>query len=174
MKKLIFYFLVIVCLCAISCSINKQTARFLPLWWDQPVEGEISSFGSGIHPDEKTARFAAQNDAYQKINGKIAGYLNQHIANNCIESGDEQLQTELDKIFRHFLNYFANLKKPEITSGEDEFVRITVDRKNSIEYFTRLYLDNKYVNAEFVEFLETSDIYILPKLRNVLKECFKE
>lgn len=157
-----------------SCSFNKPKTRFLPLWWKQKIEGEISSFGTGVHSDEKTARFAAQNDAYERMNGQIAYHLNRHVAENCITPGDKQLQKELDKIFRQFLSYFTNIEKPEIKSGEGEFVRIKIDRKDRIEYFTRLYVESKYVHSKFVEFLDTTDLYMNPKLRTVLRECFEE
>ncbi|MDO9577334.1 MAG: hypothetical protein Q7J16_05575 [Candidatus Cloacimonadales bacterium] len=173
MKKLTIFIIVVFSILN-SCSINKQEAKFFPLWWQQQDKESISSFGQGINADEKTARFAAQNDAYKKISGQAAYYLNQHVAENCIAPGDKQIQNELDNIFRHFMNYFNNIEKPEITIGESEFVRVTIDRKNKIEYFIRLYVESKYVHSKFVEFLDTTDRYMNPKLRAVLKECFEE
>ena len=172
MKKLIF-FAFLIFLILISCSINKQESKYYPIWWDQQAEGEISSFGRGIHEDEKTSRFIAQNDAFQKISGQIAFHLNQYVSENCIAPGDEQIQNELDKIFRRFMSYFKNIEKPEISIGESEFVSIKIKRKSNIEYFTQLYVEKKYVHASFVEFLDTADFYINPKLMNVLRECFE-
>ena len=156
-----------------SCSQNKQQKSY-PYWWKLSVENEISSYGFGIHSDEKTARFAAQNSAYQQLSGQIGNYLNKYVAENCIASGDEVIQKELDKIFTHFIKYFKNIEKPEISIGESESVKIKINKKQNIEYFVRLYINEKYVHTKFVEFLDTSDLYMNPKLRSVLKECFEE
>ena len=114
MKKLIILTILIFAI-QTSCSINKQESNFTPNWWQLQEENSISSFGKGINKDEKTARFAAQNDAFKKISRQIVFHLNQHVAENCIASGDEVIQKELDKIFRYFVNYFNNIEKPEIS-----------------------------------------------------------
>jgi len=62
----------------------------------------------------------------------------------------------------------------EISIGESEFVRVKIAGKNNIDYFMRLFVIKKDLHAKFIEFLDTSDYYILPKLRIVLRECFKE
>jgi hypothetical protein len=172
MKNLTVYAIIIFAILT-SCSHNKQQKSY-PYWWKLSVENEISSFGSSIHSDEKTARFGAQNQAYQKFSGQIGNYLNKYVAENCIAPGDEVIQKEIDKVFTHFISYFKNIEKPEISIGESESVQIKINKKKNIEYFVRLYVEAQYVHTKFVEFLETSDLYMNPKLRDVLKECFKE
>ena len=172
MKKLSILSILIFSLLA-SCSHNKQLKSY-PYWWNLSVENEISSYGSGIYSDEKTAKFTAQNSAYQQFSGQIGNHLNKYVAENCIASGDEVIQKELDKIFTHFISYFKNIEKPEISIGESESVIIKINKKQNIKYFVRLYIDEKYVHTKFVEFLDKSDLYMNPKLREVLKECFEE
>ena len=172
MKNLSFL-TILIFLILTSCSQNKLEKSY-PYWWKLSVENEISSFSSGIHSDEKTAKFAAQNLAYRQLSGQIGDYLNKYVAENCIVPGDEVIQKELDKIFTHYISYFKNIEKPEISIGESESVKIKINKKQNIEYFVRLYVDEKYVHTKFAEFLDTSDLYINPRLREVLKECFNK
>jgi hypothetical protein len=171
MKKILIILSLII---FISCSINKQETEYYPFWWEQDVEGQISSFGIGVNKEDNTSRFASQNDAYHRLPGKIAIYLNDYVSENCIEPGDTQIQKELDRIFRHYLKYFNSIEKPDIKLDQCEFKRIKIEGKNSIKYFTRIYVTQEFLHASFVEFLDTTDLYILPKLRSVLKECFEE
>jgi len=167
MKKVI---LLLITLITISCSINKQDKPAIPLWFNAQEDGYIISCAEAENFEEYLAKLAAKNIAFQTYPVKINKYLNNYVAENCIAPGDEVIQAELDKIFTHFTNYLMNIAEVQIVMGET----YTVIIKGKLKCFVQLKIEQKYLHGEFVEFLETSDLYMNLKLRNVLKKCFKD
>ncbi|MCF7793020.1 MAG: hypothetical protein K9N09_03800 [Candidatus Cloacimonetes bacterium] len=156
----------------ISCYFNSQNREYLPVWWEKEEPGYVCSYGIGVNDKEHIARLAAQNDAYYNYPDIITKYMNDFVAKNCIEPGDEQIQKKLDRIFLNFNNYYTNIKSPAISVGLSESIELRLKGKKHFKYFVQLQISDTDLHAAFVEYLETSDLYILPKLRLVLKECF--
>ena len=167
MKKVI---LLLIILITISCSLNKQAESTIPLWYNAPEDGFIVSCAEAENPEEYMAKLAAKNIAFQTYPVKINKYLNNYVADNCITAGDEMIQAELDKVFKHFTNYLMNIADVKIEMGETHTIPI---KGSHVRYFVQLKIEQKYLHGEFANFLETSDLYIIPKLRVVLKKCFK-
>ncbi|HPR18755.1 MAG TPA: hypothetical protein PLD62_10975 [Candidatus Cloacimonadota bacterium] len=170
MKKinLIWIFLLLL----ISCAVNK--VEYFPIWWQTETEGVVTGYGTGANDLENIAKLAAQNDAYNQFTKVIIKYLNDYVATNCIEPGDEQIQRELDRIFLSFTKHFQSLTTPKITIGNSEATSIKIDGKIHLKYFVSLQIQQSEIRADFVDFLDTSDLYISPKLRSVLRNCFKQ
>jgi len=168
MKNPILLFITII---IISCSVNQQLDHVKPLWFNAPEDGFIVSCAEAENPDEYLARLAAKNIAFQTYPIKINKYLNSYVAENCISQGDEVIQKELDKIFNHFINYLINIADVEIEMGE---VYVTSIRGKGERCYVQLKIEQKYLHGKFVEFLETSDLYMNLKLRAILKKCFKD
>ena len=167
MRKLI---ILIIILITISCVVNKQNKPAIPIWYNAQEEGYVISCAEAENPEEHMAKLAAKNIAFQTYPFKINKYLNNYVAENCITAGDEVIQAELDKIFKHFTNYLMNIADVKIEMGETHTFLV---KGSQVKYFVQLKIEQKYLHGEFVEFLETSDLYINLKLRAVLKECFK-
>jgi len=167
MKKTI---LLLVILITISCAANRQIKPSIPVWFNAQEDGFIISCAEAQNPEEHMAKLAANNIAFQTYPIKINKYLNNYIAENCIAPGDEAIQAELDKVFKHFTNYLMNIANVKIEMGETYIIPI----KGKVRYFVQLKIEQKYLHGEFVEFLETSDLYMNLKLRAVLKKCFKD
>ena len=169
MKKPI---LLLVILITISCSmVKRQTEPAIPVWYNAPEEGYVISCAEADNPEEYMAKLAAKNIAFQTYPVKIDKYLNNYVAENCIAAGDEVIQKELDKVFKHFTNYLMNIADVQIEMGETYIIPV---KGSHVKYFVQLKIEQKYLHGEFVKFLETSDLYINLKLRAVLKKCFKE
>ncbi len=168
MKKTI---LLLVILITISCAANKQADHTIPVWWNIQKEGYIISCAEAQNPEEHMAKLAANNIAFQTYPIKINKYLNNYVAENCITPGDDVIQAELDKIFKHFTNYLINIAEVQIEMGETSTIPV---KGSQVKYFVQLKIEQKYLHGEFVEFLETSDLYINLKLRAVLKKCFED
>lgn len=162
--------LLLIILITISCAVNQPTRLTKPLWWNAPEEGYVISCAEAQNPEEYMAKLAANNIAFQTYPIKINKYLNNYVAENCITPGDEMIQAELDKVFKHFTNYLMNIADVRIEIGETYIIPI----KGKVKYFVQLKIKHKFLHGEFVEFLETSDLYINLKLRAVLKKCFKD
>lgn len=168
-KSLIILLLII--LTTISCSVNKQATQTIPVWWNVQEEGYVISCAEAENPEEHMAKLAAKNIAFQTYPTKIHKHLNNYVAENCITQGDGAIQTELDKVFKHFTNYLMNIADVRIELGELSIIPI---KGKSVKCFVQLKIKQKYLHGEFVEFLETSNLYINLKLRAVLKKCFKD
>ena len=167
MKKPILLFIILI---TISCAANKQVTPAIPVWYNAPEEGYVISCAEAQNPEEHMAKLAANNIAFQTYPIKINKYLNSYVAENCITSGDEKIQAELDEVFKHFTNYLMNIADVQIELGETYIIPI----KGKVKYFVQLKIEQKYLHGKFVEFLETSDLYMNLKLRAVLKKCFKD
>lgn len=157
-----------------TCSFFSQSKEYFPVWWQEEQTELICSYGIGIHHQQHISRLAAQNNAYYEFPEIISKYLNDYVATNCIEPGDEQIQKELDRIFQNFNNYYINIESTDISLGFSEQIELKIKGKKSYKNFVQLHINNKDLHKAFVKFLETSDLYILPKLRNILKDCFRE
>ncbi|MCK5050254.1 MAG: hypothetical protein KAS53_00850 [Candidatus Cloacimonetes bacterium] len=168
MKKVILLFIIFV---TISCAVNKKVTPTIPVWWNIQKEGYILSYAEAESYEEYLAKLAANNIAFQTYPIKINKYLNNYVAVNCITPGDEDIQKELDKVFNHFTNYLMNVADVQMELGEIYIIPI---RGKSVRCFVQLKIEQKYLHGKFVEFLETSDLYINLKLRAVLKKCFKD
>jgi len=169
MNKII---ILLVTLITISCSmVTKQTEPTIPIWYNTMEEGYVISCAEAENPDEYLARLAAKNIAFQTYPAKIQKHLNDYVAENCITPGDEKIQAELDKIFTHFMNYLMNVEEPKMEMGESSVIKVP---GKGIRCYVQLKMEKPYLHAKFVEFLETSDLYINLKLRNILKKCFKD
>ena len=167
MKKIILLLIIII---TISCAVNKQVKPAIPVWWKIQEEGYVISCAEAESYEEYLAKLAAKNIAFQTYPIKINKYFNNYVAENCIAPGDEAIQAELDKVFKHFTNYLMNIADVQIEMGETHTVLI----KGKVKCFVQLKIEQKYLHGEFVEFLETSDLYINLKLRAVLKKCFND
>ena len=167
MKSSIILFITLI---IISCSVNKKLDHVKPLWFYAPEDGYIISCAEAENPDEYLAKLAAKNIAFQTYPIEINKYLNNYVADNCITPGDENIQAELDKVFKHFTNYMMNVADVKIIKGEESVIQVPGKGKRC---YVQLKIEQKYLHGEFVEFLETSDLYINRKLRAVLKKCFK-
>ena len=64
-----------------------------------------------------------------------------------------------------------NIADVQIEMGETYTIPV---KGSQVKYFVQLKIEQKYLYGEFVEFLETSDLYMNLKLRNILKMCFKD
>ena len=170
MCKRLIILLLLVILITVSCAVNKQIASAIPVWYNAPEEGYVISCAEAQNPEEHMAKLAANNIAFQTYPIKINKYLNKYVAENCITPGDEAIQAELDEVFKHFTNYLMNIADVKIEMGETYIIPI----KGKVRYFVQLKIEQKYLHGEFVEFLETSDLYMNLKLRAVLKKCFKD
>ena len=170
MCKRLIILLLLVILITVSCMVNKQVTPVIPVWYNAPEEGYVISCAEAQNPEEHMAKLAANNIAFQTYPIKINKYLNNYVAENCITPGDEVIQMELDKVFKHFTNYLMNIADVQIEIGETYIIPI----KGKVKYFVQLKIEQKYLHGEFVEFLETSDLYMNLKLRAVLKKCFKD
>ena len=168
-KNLIILLLII--LITISCAVIKQATQTIPVWYNVTEEGFIISCAEAESYEEYLAKLAAKNIAFQTYPIKINKYLNNYVAENCIAPGDEIIQAELDKVFKHFTNYLMNIADVQIELGELSIIPI---KGKSVKCFVQLKIEQKYLHEEFIEFLETSDLYFNFKLRAVLKECFKD
>ena len=168
MKKTI---LLLITLITISCALNQPTRLANPLWFNAPEEDYVISCAEANNPDEYLAKLAAKNIAFQTYPIKISKHLNNYVAENCIAPGDEMIQAELNKVFKHFTNYLMNIADVRIEMGENYTIPV---KGSHVRCFVQLKIEQKYLHGEFVEFLETSDLYINLKLRTVLKECFKD
>ena len=168
MKNPILLFITII---IISCSVNQQLDHVKPLWFNAPEDGYIISCAEAESYEEYLAKLAANNIAFQTYPNKINKYLNNHVAENCIAPGDELIQAELDKIFKHFTNYLMNITDVQIELGEVYVASISGKGERC---YVQLKIDQKYLHGKFVEFIETSDLYINLKLKAVLKKCFKD
>lgn len=166
MKKII---LLLIILITISCAVNKQGNPEIPVWWKVQEEGYIISYAETESYEEYLAKLAAKNIAFQTYPIKINKYLNNYVAENCIATEDEMIQVELDKVFNHFTNYLMNIADIRIEMGKT----YTIPIKGKVRCFVQLKVKQKYLHGKFVEFLDTSDLYINLKLRAVLKKCFK-
>ena len=169
MYKSLTFLLLLIILVTISCTTNKQVKPSIPVWFNAPEDGFIISCAEAESPDEYLARLAAKNIAFQTYEIKINKYLNSYVAENCITPGDEMIQAELDKIFTHFTNYLINITDVQIIKGEESVVQVPGKGERC---YVQLKIEQKYLHGKFVEFLETSDLYMNLKLRNVLKKCF--
>lgn len=168
MKPPILLFIILI---TISCTmVKKQTEPTVPIWYKAQEDGYVVSCAEAENPDEYLARLAAKNIAFQTYSPKINKYLNNHVAENCITPGDETIQAELDKVFNHFTNYLMNVADVQIEMGE---MSVTSIRGKGKRCYIQLRIDQKYLNSEFIRFLETSDLYMNLKLKAVLKQCFK-
>jgi hypothetical protein len=168
MKKTLLIFFSLI---SISCAFNSTTPEYIPAWWQKEETGTICSYGTGVHDKEHIARLAAQNDAYYKFPPIITKYLNDYVAQYCIEPGDDMIQKELDRIFLNFNNYYMNIKSPAMTLGYSEAIRMKIKGKTHYKYFVQLLISESDLKAAFVEYLQTTDLYILPKLRILLKNA---
>ncbi|MEA2096860.1 MAG: hypothetical protein U9P73_09250 [Candidatus Cloacimonadota bacterium] len=168
MKKII---LLLIILITISCTVNKQVKPAIPVWWKVQEEGYVISCAEAENPEEHMAKLAANNIAFQTYPIKVNKYLNNYVAENCITPGDDMIQAELDKVFKHFTNYLMNIADVQIEMGEQSTIQT---KGGMIKCFVQLKIEQKYLHGEFVEFLETSDLYMNLKLRAVLKKCFKD
>jgi len=171
MYKSLTFLLLLIILVTISCTTNKQVKPSIPVWFNAPEDGFIISCAEAESPDEYLARLAAKNIAFQTYEIKINKYLNSYVAENCITPGDEMIQAELDKIFTHFTNYLINITDVQIIKGEESVVQVPGKGERC---YVQLKIEQKYLHGKFVEFLETSDLYMNLKLRNVLKKCFNK
>lgn len=168
MKKIVILLIIHI---TISCSMVKKPAEpVVPIWYNMSEQGYVISCAEAENPEEYMAKLAANNIAFQIYPIKVNKYLNNYVAENCITPGDEVIQAELDKVFKHFTNYVLNIADVKIEIGET----YTVPIKGKVKYFVQLKIEQKYLHGEFVEFLETSDLYINLKLKAVLKKCFKD
>ncbi len=164
--------LLFITLITISCSIVKKPAEStIPIWYNALEEGFVISCAEAESYEEYLAKLAAKNIAFQTYPVKINKYLNNYVAENCIAPGDEVIQAELNKIFKHFTNYLMNVADVEIEMGE---VYVTSIRGKGERCYVQLKIKQKYLHGEFVEFLATSDLYMNLKLKAVLKKCFKD
>ncbi|MDP8267894.1 MAG: hypothetical protein P9L97_04120 [Candidatus Tenebribacter davisii] len=169
MKKNILLLITII---TISCSmVKKQTELAIPVWYKAQVEGYVISCAEAENPDEYLARLAAKNIAFQTYPTKIQKHLNDYVAENCITPGDETIQAELDKIFNHFTKYLMNVEEPKMEMGESVVIKV---KGKGVRCYVQLKMEQPYLHAKFVQFLETSDLYMIPSLRNILKKCFKD
>ena len=169
MKIIVVFFIVFI---TISCSmVKKPVEPVIPIWYNALVDGFVVSCAEAENPDEYLAKLAAKNIAFQTYPIKINKYLNNYVAENCIAPGDEVIQTELDKIFNHFTNYLINIADVEIEMSE---VYITSIRGKGERCYVQLKIEQKYLHGKFIEFLETSDLYMNLKLKSVLKKCFND
>jgi len=162
--------LLLIILITISCAVNERVNPAIPVWWNVQEEGYVISCAEAESYEEYLAKLAAKNIAFQTYPTKIHKYLNNYVAKNCIAPGDEIIQAELDKVFKHFTNYLMNVADVRIEMGETSVIPVKGKGKRC---YVQLKIEQKYLHGEFVEFLETSDLYINLKLRNVLKKCFK-
>ena len=167
MKSSIILFITLI---IISCSVNKKLDHVKPLWFNAPEDGYIISCAEAENPDEYLARLAAKNIAFQTYPIEINKYLNNYVADNCITPGDENIQAELDKVFKYFTNYMMNVAEVKIIKGEESVIQVPGKGNRC---YVQLKIKQEYLHGKFVEFLETSDLYINRKLRAVLKKCFK-
>jgi hypothetical protein len=164
--------LVSIIILTLSCSmVKKQSEPTIPIWFNAMEEGYVISCAEAENPDEYLAKLAAKNIAFQTYPIKINKYLNNYVAENCITPGDEVIQDELDKVFKHFTNYLMNIADVKIEMGKTYTFPV---KESQVKYFVQLKIEQKYLHKEFVMFLETSDLYINLKLRTVLKKCFKD
>ncbi len=168
MKKAISLLIILI---TISCTVNKQVKLAVPVWWKVPEEGYVISCAEAENPDEYLARLAAKNIAFQTYPIEINKYLNNYVADNCITPGDENIQAELDKVFKYFTNYMMNVAEVKIIKGEESVIQVSGKGKRC---YVQLKIEQEYLHRKFVEFLETSDLYINRKLRAILKKCFKD
>ncbi len=168
MKSSIILFITLI---IISCSVNKKLDHVKPLWFNAPEDGYIISCAEAENPDEYLARLAAKNIAFQTYPIEINKYLNNYVADNCITPGDENIQAELDKVFKYFTNYMMNVAEVKIIKGEESVIQVPGKGNRC---YVQLKIKQEYLHGKFVEFLETSDLYINRKLRAVLKKCFKD
>jgi len=162
-------FIILLLLITISCSVNKQADPAIPVWYKVHEEGYVISCAEADNPNESLARLTAKNIAFQTYSIKIIEHLNSYVAENCIRPGDETIQTELDKVFKYFTNYLVNIADTQIEMGEI----YTISIKGRVKCYVQLKVEQKLLHEEFIEFLETSDLYINLKLRSILKNCFK-
>ena len=168
MNKLLIFLTILI---TISCTVNKQVKPAIPVWWNAPEDGFIVSCAEAQNPEEHMAKLAANNIAFQTYPIKINKYLNNYVAENCIAPGDEDIQAELDKVFKHFTNYLMNVADVQMEMGETHTIPV---KGSQVKYYVQFKIEQKYLHGEFVEFLETSDLYMSLKLRAVLKKCFKD
>jgi hypothetical protein len=168
----IFPFLLLITLS--SCSWTQKQGDYYPDWWLEHEEGRISFYGIGSHDQQHIARLAAQNDAFQKIRNPIFLHLNTYVAENCIEPGDEEIQKELDRIFLNFCNYLINLENPEIILNKAEVNKMKVSGEIKFTYFVQMQINQNNLHKSMLNYLKTSDLYIHPSLKMVLKQCFSE
>jgi len=163
--------LILIVLITISCSmVKKPVEPTIPIWYNAMEEGYVISCAEAENPDEYLARLAAKNIAFQAYPNKIQKHLNEYVAENCITPGDEQIQAELDKVFNHFIRHLMNVAEPKMEMGESTVMKVP---GKGMRCYAQLKMEQSYLHAEFVNFLETSDLYMNPKLRNILKDCFK-
>ncbi|MDP8202519.1 MAG: hypothetical protein P9M11_10330 [Candidatus Tenebribacter burtonii] len=164
-------FLILIVLLSISCSmIKKQTEPTVPIWYKVQEEGYVISCAEAESYEEYLAKLTAKNIAFQTYPIKIEKYLNNYVADNCITSGNNAIQAELDKVFKHFTNYLMNIADVQIELGEVYTIPI---KGSHVKCYVQLKIEQKFLHQEFVEFLETSDLYVNLKLRNILTKCFK-
>jgi len=165
-------FLILIVLITISCSmVKKQIEPTVPIWYNAMEEGYVISCAEAESPDEYLARLAAKNIAFQIYPTKIIKHLNDYVSENCITPGDETIQAELDKIFNHFTKYLMNVEEPKMEMGGSAVIKV---KGKGVRCYVQLKMEQPYLHAKFVEFLETSDLYMNPSLRNILKKCFKD
>jgi hypothetical protein len=167
MNKNLLFLITIV---TITCTMNKQAAPTIPFWYNAQEEGYVISCAEAENSEEFLAKLAAKNIAFQTYPTKIHKHLNNYVADNCITPGDEAIQAELDKVFKHFTNYLMNIADVQIELGET----YTLPIKGKVKCFVQLKIEQKYLHVEFIDFLETSDLYMNLKLKAVLKNCFKD
>ncbi len=163
--------LLLIILITIACAVNKQADLAIPVWYNAQEEGFVISCAEAQNPEEYMAKLAANNIAFQTYPNKINKYLNSYVAENCIAPGDEDIQKELDKVFKHFINYLMNIANVQIEMGETHTIPV---KGSQVKYFVQLKIEKKYLHGKFVEFIETSDLYMNLKLRAVLKKCFTD
>ncbi len=163
--------IILIILITISCTTNKQVTPAIPVWYNASEEGYVISCAEAESYEEYLAKLAAKNIAFQTYPIKINKYLNNYVAENCIAAGDEVIQAELDKVFKHFTNYLMNIANVKIEMGETYIIPI---KGNHVKCFVQLKIEQKYLHGKFVEFLETDDLYMNFKLKAVLKKCFKD
>jgi len=169
MNKIVLLIIIII---SISCSmLKKQAEPTTPIWFNTSEEGYVISCAEAENPDANLARLAAKNIAFQAYPNKIQKYLNNYVAENCISPGNEKIQAELDKVFNYFIRHLMNVEELKIEMGESSVIKVP---GKGVRCYAQLKMEQTYLHAEFVEFLETSDLYMNLKLRNVLKNCFKD
>ena len=168
MNKILIFLIILI---TISCAVNKQEIQTIPSWFNVIEKGYVISCAEAESYEGYLARLAAKNIAFQTYPIKINKYLNNYVADNCIAPGDEVIQAELDKLFKHFTNYLMNIADVRIEMCETFVIPVKGKGKRC---YVQLKIEQKYLHGKFVEFLETSDLYINLRLRNVLKKCFKD